>query len=211
MDQIPPHYSAIKKDGVPLYRLARKGIFPEISSRKIEIFSLELESWASPLLELDMVCSKGTYARAIARDLGNDLGVGGRLERLRRTASGSFLIENAMSADAIDEGGARAVEERLISLPAALAHIPDLRLLPAETRRLMQGSQITLPRNRIPITGPTDAGPARMFKVVSAAGNLVILVKISAGERDVSVRPVRVFNTLEIDSRQEPSNAEAQD
>jgi tRNA pseudouridine55 synthase len=211
MDQVPPHYSAIKKDGVPLYRLARKGIFPEISSRKIEIFSLELKSWASPLLELDMVCSKGTYARAVARDLGNDLGVGGRLERLRRTASGPFLIENAARADAIDAGGIRTIEERLISLSSALAHIPDLRLLPAETRRLMRGSQVTLPRNRVPITGAADAAPARMFKVVSAAGNLVILVKISAAERDVSVRPVRVFNALEIDSRPESSEAETRD
>ncbi len=211
MDQTPPHYSAIKKDGVPLYRLARKGIFPEISARRIEIFSLELKSWASPILELALVCSKGTYARAVARDLGNDLGVGGRLEKLRRTASGSFLIENATSVEVIKEGGVRAIEERLISLPEALAHIPDLRLLPTETRLLMRGSPVALPRNRVPVTGATDAAPTRMFKIVSGAGNLVILVKIAAGERDVSVRPVRVFNTLEIDSRQKATDAEAHD
>jgi tRNA pseudouridine55 synthase len=211
MDQIPPHYSAIKQNGVPLYRLARKGIFPEVSARRIEIFSLELKSWAPPLLELDMVCSKGTYARAVARDLGNDLGVGGRLDKLRRTASGQFLIENAMTADAIADGGAFAIEERLIALPAALAHIPDLRLLPAETRRLMRGSEITLPRNRLPVTGASEAAPSRMFKIVSGAGNLVILVKIAAGERDVSVRPVRVFNTLEIDPSQQSADSLTQE
>ena len=211
MDQMPPHYSAIKKDGVPLYRLARKGIFPEVSPRTIEVFSLDLKSWSPPLLELDLVCSKGTYARAVARDLGNDLGVGGRLESLRRTASGAFLIKDAMSAEAVREGGAQAIEERLINLPTALAHIPDLRLLPAETRRLMRGTQIALPRNRIPVASTASAAPARMFKVVSAGGNLVILVRISAGERDVSVRPVRVFSMLEIDSSQPSTDEPTQD
>jgi tRNA pseudouridine55 synthase len=205
MEQTPPHYSAIKKDGVPLYRLARKGIFPEVSPRRIEIFSLELKSWSLPLLELDLECSKGTYARAVARDLGNDLGVGGRLEELRRTASGPFLLDDATSVEAIEEGGMSAIEERLIDLPTALAHIPDLRLVPGETRRLMRGTQIALSRNRIPVTGAADTAPARMFKIVSAGGNLVILVRISAGERDVNVQPVRVFNMLEIDTDQQAS------
>jgi tRNA pseudouridine55 synthase len=211
MEQIPPHYSAIKKDGVPLYRLARKGIFPEVSSRRIEIFSLELKSWSRPLLELDLECSKGTYARAVARDLGNDLGVGGRLEKLRRTASGPFLLDDATTVEAIEEGGTNAIEQRLIDLPTALAHIPDLKLLPGETRRLMRGTQIPLSRNRIPVTGAAEAAPARMFKIVSAGGNLVILVKISAGARDVTVQPVRVFNMLEIDTALQASEPPTQD
>ena len=211
MDQLPPHYSAIKKDGVPLYRLARKGIFPDVAPRKIEIFSLELKSWSPPLLELDLECSKGTYARAVARDLGNDLGVGGRLEGLRRTASGSFGLDDAISAAAVEAGGKAAIEERLIDLPTALAHIPDLKLLPGETRRLMRGTEVALSRNRIPATGAVETAPARMFKIVSGGGGLVILVKISAGARDVTVRPVRVFNMLEIGSLQEANPDQTED
>lgn len=211
MEQLPPHYSAIKKDGVPLYRLARKGIFPEVSPRKIEIFSLVLKSWSPPLLELDLECSRGTYARAVARDLGNDLGVGGRLERLRRTASGSFLLDDAMSVAEVEEGGTSAVEERLIGLPAALAHIPDLKLLPGENRRLMRGTQVEISRNRIPVASAAETAPARLFKIVSGGGNLVILVKISAGARDVTVRPVRVFNMLEIGPSQQSSDERTED
>lgn len=211
MDQLPPHYSAIKKDGVPLYRLARKGIFPEVSPRKIEIFSLTLKSWAPPLLELDLECSRGTYARAVARDLGNDLGVGGRLEKLRRTASGSFRLEDAISVEAVQEGGITAIEERLISLPAALAHIPDLKLLPGETRRLMRGTQVELSRNRIPAAGAAETAPARMFKIVPGGGSIVILVKIAAGARDVTVRPMRVFTMMEADSPHEDSAEQPED
>ncbi len=62
MDQVPPHFSAIKKRGVPMYKLARKGIFPELAARKIEIFSLTVVKWEPPFLELELICSKGAYA-----------------------------------------------------------------------------------------------------------------------------------------------------
>ena len=90
IDQVPPHFSALKQEGVRLYKLARKGVFPELAARKVEIFSLELLKWNPPFLDLEMVCSKGTYARALARDLGQDLDVGARLENLRRNNQRSF-------------------------------------------------------------------------------------------------------------------------
>ena len=90
IDQVPPHFSALKKQGVRLYKLARKGVFPELAPRKVEIFSLELLKWDPPFLDLEMVCSKGTYARALARDLGQELDVGARLEKLRRNHQRPF-------------------------------------------------------------------------------------------------------------------------
>ncbi len=194
MDQVPPHFSAIKKEGVPMYKLARKGIFPELAARKIEIFSLTVVKWEQPFLELELICSKGTYARALARDLGRDLSVGGRLERLRRTCSGPFHVGDAVSIDEIVQGGARAVSERLIRIATALNHIPELPILPAEVRRLMRGTSVSFPRSRLPIELDTP----RLMKIVSGNGGLLILVRPEPKGSDVAMRPVRVFNTWEI-------------
>jgi tRNA pseudouridine55 synthase len=194
LDQVPPHYSAIKKEGVPLYKLARKGIFPDLSPRVVEVFSLVVTGWNPPLLELDMICSKGTYARALARDIGNDLSVGGRLESLRRTASGPFNVEDAMTLDETSLEGAEAISRHLISLPDALAHIPDLPVLPTEVRKLMQGAPVAVPRSRLVLAGETADKPVRLFKIVSGNGGILILVRPEPRGADVSIRPVKVFH-----------------
>ncbi len=194
LDQVPPHYSAIKKEGVPLYKLARKGIFPDLSPRVVEVFSLVVTGWDPPLLELDLICSKGTYARSLARDIGNDIGVGGRLERLRRTASGPFNVGDAMTLDECSTGGADAISHHIISLPDALAHIPDLPALPTEIRKLMQGAPVAVPRSRLALAGVTPDKPVRLFKIVSGNGSILILVRPEPGGPDVSIRPVKVFH-----------------
>ena len=195
IDQVPPHYSAIKREGEPLYKLARKGVFPELAPRKVEIFSLVLKGWQPPLLELEMVSSKGTYARALARDLGRDLGVGGRLEALRRTGSGRFRIEDAAPLADISEGGTQVIASRLIGLSDALAHIPDLRVTSPEATRLMRGGAVVLAASRLMSSaGPRDQVP-RLLKIVSASGDLLMLVRPEPSGTDIAIRPVRVFNT----------------
>lgn len=196
-DQIPPHFSAIKQGGVPLYKLARKGVFPEVTARKIEVFSLEMISWDPPNLDLELVCTKGTYARALARDIGNDLAVGGRLERLRRLWSGRFRIEDAMTASQIEEGGTHAIAERLIPLDAALAHIPELKVLPMEAKRLMRGNQINVTRSRLLLMGPPEDSPSRLLRIVVGDGDLIILVRPEPGRGDIALQPVKLFNTRE--------------
>ena len=199
LDQVPPHYSAIKKEGVPLYKLARKGIFPDLAPRVVEVFSLVATGWDPPLLELDLICSKGTYARALARDIGNDLGVGGRLERLRRTASGPFNVSDAMTLDQTTAGGAEAISSRIISLADALAHIPDLPVLPTEVRKLMQGAPVAVPRSRLSLASASADKPARLFKIVSGNGGILILVRPEPKGADVSIKPVKVFHTWKED------------
>jgi len=197
IDQVPPHFSALKRDGVPLYKLARKGVFPELQPRKVEIFSLIPESWTPPLLELSMVCSKGTYARAVARDLGRDLRVGGRLESLRRISSGPFQIDQAIALDRIAQGGRELISQRLISLAQSLTHIPTLRVLAAEARKLMRGSQVVVPRSRMLTEGAEAEHPARMYKIVSGNDGLLILVRPEPSGWDICLRTVKVFNTWE--------------
>jgi tRNA pseudouridine55 synthase len=95
--QIPPMYSAIKKNGVPLYKLARKGQEIEREARHVTVHSIRAASIDLPALVLDVECSKGTYIRSLARDIGAELGVGGYLTGLRRTAIGDFSVENAVT------------------------------------------------------------------------------------------------------------------
>jgi len=195
LDQVPPHYSAIKKEGVPLYKLARKGVFPALAPRKVEIFSLTLLSWVAPLLAMDLVCSKGTYARALARDLGRDLGVGGRLERLRRTEAGLFAVADAATLADIAAGGRDLIEGKLITLAKALAHIPDISVTAPELRRLMRGNTVTLSRFRFNTIEITPDQPGRIFKIASDSAGLVVLVRPEPKGSDIAIRPVKVFKT----------------
>jgi len=97
IEQIPPLYSAIKKDGIRLYELARKGETTSIKSRKITVFEFEITKLEMPLVYFKIVCSKGTYIRSLARDFGKALDSGAYLSSLRRTKSGDFKVKNALS------------------------------------------------------------------------------------------------------------------
>ncbi|MCF6297487.1 MAG: tRNA pseudouridine(55) synthase TruB [Flavobacteriaceae bacterium] len=94
--QTPPLYSAIKKDGIRLYELARKGETTTIESRKITIFEFEITKIELPNIDFKIVCSKGTYIRSIANDFGKALNSGAHLSSLRRTKSGNYTVENAL-------------------------------------------------------------------------------------------------------------------
>ena len=188
IDQSPPHFSAIKKDGVPLYKLARKGVYPDIPSRKVEIFSLDLAHWNCPYLEMEMSCSKGTYARSVARDLGRDLKVGGRLALLRRTGCGPFDVRQAVAVSEIKENGRDTIERNLISLRQALSHIPTIELLQPEFNRLSQGLGIFLPNSR------TAKKISNLFKVVSPSEETLILVRPEQNGSTMNFRPVKVLN-----------------
>jgi tRNA pseudouridine55 synthase len=97
--QAPPMYSALHHQGRRLHELARQGIVVERVARPVTIERLELLDWSAPLLKLDITCGKGVYIRSLARDLGAALGCGAHLQALRRTAVGTFLIEDAVPLD----------------------------------------------------------------------------------------------------------------
>ncbi len=123
-EQIPPMYSAIKVDGQKLYQLARKGIVTERKARKISIYSLEVSNFDGNSFDLDVHCSKGTYIRALCRDIGEKLGCGGAMGELLRTQSGNFTIDNAHTFGEIEEGVKNGtIENLLISIEDVLTHI----------------------------------------------------------------------------------------
>ena len=129
LSQIPPMYSAIKLDGQPLYKLARKGQVIERTPREIDIFSLELLSFVPPFAGFRVVCSRGTYVRTLADDIGAILGCGAALKELRRLASGPFNISTSVSLEILEEAARLGALEALTVTPcAALAHLPEIAL-----------------------------------------------------------------------------------
>lgn len=113
IEQIPPMVSALKKDGVPLYKLARQGKTIEREPRPVTIHALELLSWDPPHAGLRVRCSKGTYVRTLAHDLGEALGCGAHLSSLRRTRSGTFSVEEAFTVDALRDMDLETMTARL--------------------------------------------------------------------------------------------------
>ena len=116
IEQIPPMVSAIKKDGVALYKLARKGQEIERKPRKIHVFSFEITRFDPPYADFCVKSTKGTYVRTLAHDLGNDLGVGASLHALRRTASGPLEINQAHSLEEILACDRETIGEKMVLL-----------------------------------------------------------------------------------------------
>jgi tRNA pseudouridine55 synthase len=121
--QIPPMYSAIKIDGVPLYQSARKGVEVVREPRFIRVMSWELTRFALPHLDFRLRCTKGTYVRTLAHDLGSKLGCGAHLSALRRTATDKFHISQALTLDQIQALSLPEIEKRLISVYDAVPSI----------------------------------------------------------------------------------------
>jgi len=127
--QVPPMYSALHHQGRRLHELAREGIVVERAARPVTIERLELLDWTTPLLTLDIMCSKGTYIRSLAHDLGEALGCGAHLQALRRTAVGTFLIEHATPlGHLINNPGDKQTSSRSADLPISVSQV----LLPPE-------------------------------------------------------------------------------
>lgn len=134
--QVPPIYSAIKRDGQPLYKLARQGQIIELEPRPVTVYQLELLSWHQPDLTLRLVCSAGTYVRSLAHDLGERLGCGGHLTALRRTAVGAFTVNAAANLAHLTQENWHPY---LLSPERAVAHLPRLDLTDFQVEALQKG------------------------------------------------------------------------
>ncbi|HEX4086171.1 MAG TPA: tRNA pseudouridine(55) synthase TruB [Chthoniobacteraceae bacterium] len=115
--QMPPMVSAIKKDGVALYKLARQGKTVEREPRFVHVFAHEIQGVRLPEIDFRVVCSKGFYVRTYAHDIGMDLGSGAHLKSLRRTKSGRFNLDRSITVEALSTGSAEAIRSQVLSLP----------------------------------------------------------------------------------------------
>ena len=137
IEQVPPMHSALKHKGTPLYRLARRGEEVARAPREVRIAQLEVLESAPPRLVLRVVCSKGTYIRTLAEDIGEALGCGAHLAGLRRTGSGRFRVEDARGLDALDE-------DCVLPLPALVEGLARVELTGAQEVRLRQGQALQI-------------------------------------------------------------------
>ena len=152
IDQLPPMYSAVKHQGQRLYKLARQGVEVERQPRPIEIHALELLACDLPEIELEVHCSKGTYVRTLAEDIGRELGCGGHVVQLRRTGVGPYT-ESAMPFVTLDQVAELAAGETpqgldalLLPLDSALGHWPAVRLSADAAFYLGQGQAVLVPQ-----------------------------------------------------------------
>jgi tRNA pseudouridine55 synthase len=143
--QQPSNYSALKQNGVPLYKLARAGKPIEPKFRDVEIYSITLLAWEWPEFDVEVSCSKGTYIRTLAEDIGRKLGCGAHLTALRRLKAGPFTLADSLTLEqmqALAETG--ALDAQLVAADKAIDAMPEVQLDAAQTRRLRQGQHVAL-------------------------------------------------------------------
>lgn len=155
IDQRPPMHSALKHQGRALYEYARAGIEIERAPRRVTIHAIDIVEWQSPTLVIDVRCSKGTYIRTLAEDIGAALGCGAHLAALRRTASGPLGLAQAVTLEALAEMDEPGREARLLPPDALLAGWPEVRLAADEAGRFLTGL-----RRRVALA---DAAAVRVY------------------------------------------------
>lgn len=160
IQQIPPMYSALKHKGERLYKLARAGVEVEREPRTVHIHQLELTRFELPEMELEVRCTKGTYVRTLAEDIGKTLGCGAHVTGLRRTGVGPYgadqLVTMAEIESALEADGLAGLDQLLLPVESALAHWPEIRLSPDSAFYLKQGQPVLVPN------APTE-GQVRLY------------------------------------------------
>jgi tRNA pseudouridine55 synthase len=186
IEQIPPIFSAIKRSGIPLYKLARRGLEIEPPApRSVKIERLKLETAGKNGIRFEVLCSSGMYVRSLARDIGNDLGSVAHLSELRRLRSGSFLAADARPLADVTAALERREDPGLLSLRAALVTLPEVVIEPSLESRLRQGDSRALD-----CLNPAEGD---FFKVVSR-GELVAIARRTSR---MTASIARVFRTDE--------------
>jgi tRNA pseudouridine55 synthase len=149
IEQVPPMYSALKKDGQPLYKLARAGEVVEREARSVTIARLEMLAFESPRATLAVSCSKGTYIRTLVEDLGRELGCGAHVAALRRTQAGPFQLSQSVTLEELEkahaEGGNEALDRFLLPVDAGLEHWPLLQLSEHSAYYWLHGQPVRAP------------------------------------------------------------------
>jgi tRNA pseudouridine55 synthase len=183
LKQIPPMFSALKRHGVPLYRLARQGREVAREARLVRVESLRLSQLSATEIELEVACSSGTYVRTLAADMGAALGCGAHLKSLRRLSCGPLTIEAAVAPPALQASRA-LVTRALLPLAKALAHLPSITWDHRWIARLRMGQQEILMQLGRP--SPSE----KLLRILDRQENLVALVEWS----DAGWRLARVFH-----------------
>jgi tRNA pseudouridine55 synthase len=170
-------YSALKRDGQPLYVLARRGETVERAARSIEILSLELDAFEADRLVISVTCSKGTYIRTLAEDIGEALGCGAHLSALRRTAAGAFRLSEAVSLEGLGRMDEDGRDTLLRPVDLILGQLPQVVLEEAVAARFCHGQAVQL-----------EGVPGGVSRVYGPAGRFLGLGEDGGGGRLIPKR-----------------------
>ncbi|MGE0086625.1 MAG: tRNA pseudouridine(55) synthase TruB [Desulfococcaceae bacterium] len=191
IQQTPPVYSALKHQGVPLYRLARKGQVVEKPAREVHISEISIMEIRLPEIRFRVSCSGGTYIRTLASDIGRMLGCGAHLRALRRTACGDFSMEKALTLPAAEELSLSGrLHERIISMNDALPRMPSYTADAVLEQRIMHGK----PLNCKHIPFPESAKGEENLKVLNTNGDLLALLNCKKEENRYNYSCVFISN-----------------
>jgi len=185
IEQIPPMYSAVKRDGVPLHKLARQGREVERPPKRVRIDRLELLDFSLPDIDVEVACSAGTYVRVIASDLGARLGCGAHLKNLCRTRSGPFTLEDARTEEELAAAAERGEVDRFVIPPVEVLGFPIVQLGESEVRTVRHGGEIAS-------QGPPRR-PGSCIAAVEPGGRLLAVMEVRPGRR---LHPLRVLPPL---------------
>ena len=184
IDQVPPMYSAVKHKGVPLYRWARAGVELPRKARRVEFSRLEIINWQLPLFTLEVECSKGTYIRSLAHDLGQKLGCGAHLRNLVRLKSGPFHISDAVSISKLEDAFRQGHWSELVHpMDTAVLHLPMMTVDENSERAIINGRPLALATER-------DVS-ASLCRAYSGEGRFIAILRYD-GERG-HWKPEKVF------------------
>ena len=179
ISQVPPAFSAVKRAGQPLYKLARQGVRVQADPRNVTVYSIEISRVDLPHVSMEVVCSKGTYMRTLCHDIGRDLGVGGCMESLIRVRSGRFSLDDAVGLDRIESDPS---PEKWLRKAADGLSFPVTELGDEDLIRLVSGSRI-----------PCDDCNGEGLVSVTRKGRLIALARALKADGMVMLSPVRVL------------------
>lgn len=183
IEQVPPMYSALKHQGKRLYELARAGREVERPPRPVTVYRLELLDYTAPVLEIEVACSKGTYIRSLAQDIGEALGCGAHLIALRRTVAQPFSLEQAVTLDTLEDDIERGdIARHLLPVWSALEQFPSLELDAADSERIRQGK----------VLQPEPPLPAGLYRLTAANADFLGLGEVTPEGR---LKAKRLMNT----------------
>lgn len=149
IEQVPPMYSALKYQGKKLYELAREGITVERKARKITIFEIKQLDFSTPFLTLEVACSKGTYIRSLAEDIGHYFGCGGTVTKLRRLQAGQFQLADAYTLEQLTAMNQEMLFYSLIAVDKPLEFIPAVQLSDEQTKLIQFGQTIAINQSQL--------------------------------------------------------------
>ena len=191
ISQLPPLYSALKHNGEPLYKLARRGEAVQKPPREVEIYDLHVLENEPPVMSLHVECSKGTYIRTLGHDIGEQLGCGAHLTALRRTRNGPFGLEDALPlADATELLTAGKITERVIPLSQTISFLPSVAVGEDDALKIHNGQAITV--KDVPPGAEKEGVVVRVL--ADKGGGLVAVGEIHQEKTCFVVRPLRVFH-----------------